>query len=87
MLIVKYGEGAFQRVGVVVGEYDHTLHGLCKMVRTPYNAVTNQQFDSVPAGKVKPATWEELLAHADEVRRECDNKVEAFINMASPEAA
>lgn len=86
MLIVKYGEGAFRRVGVVIGEYDHTLHGRCKMVRTPYNYITAQQFDSVPAAKAQPATWDELLAHADAVRRECDNKIEAFIDMASPEA-
>jgi hypothetical protein len=84
MLIVKFGEGKFQRVGVVIGEYDHTLHGRVKMVRTPYNYITGQQFDNVPAGKVQPATWEELLAHADDVRRECDNKIEAFIDMASP---
>lgn len=86
MLIVKFGEGKFRRVGVVIGEFDHTWQGRVMMVRTPINYVKDQQFDSVPAGKTQPATWEELLAHADDVRRECDERIEAFINMASPEA-
>lgn len=84
MLIVKFGEGKFQRVGVVIGEYDHTVHGRVVMVRTPYNYITAQQFDSVPAGKTQPATWDELLAHAEIVKVECENRVNAFIDMASP---
>lgn len=85
MTIIKYGEGKFQRVGVVIGEYEHTVHGRCKMVRTPYNYVTGQQFDNVPVDKAQPATWEELMSHAEQVRHECDCKIEAFLDMASAE--
>lgn len=85
MTIVKYGEGKFQRVGVVIGEYEHTQHGFCKMVRAPHNYITAQQFDSVPVGKTQPATWEELLSHAESVKVECENKINAFVDMASAE--
>lgn len=76
--LVKFGRGDFVRVGVVIGEYDHTWLGRVLMVRTPTNILKEQQFDSVPVDQAQPATVEEFLACAERAKAEALAALDAF---------
>lgn len=81
MLIVKYGRPpGMNRVGVVVGNYVDPDMGEMTLIRTAYNVVAGQKYDSIPAAKVEPATYEELIANIHYEREEVDKRMLRFVN-------
>lgn len=85
--LVKFGAGDFQRVGVVVGEYEHTWLGRVLMVRTPANILKDQQFDNVPVDKAQPATLDEFLACVEREKADALAQLDAFAQSVAGEPA
>ncbi|MDW8351880.1 MAG: hypothetical protein RML99_08215 [Anaerolineae bacterium] len=77
--LVKLGAGDFRRVGVVIGEYEHTWMGRVLMVRTPANILKDQQFDNVPLNKAQPATLEEFMACVEREKAAALAQLDAFV--------
>ncbi len=76
--IVKFGQGDFERVGVVVGEYEHTWLGRVLMVRTAVNIAKDQQFDNVPVDKAMPATADDLLTSVEREKAELVRRIDEW---------
>ena len=76
--IVAYGGPGFERVGIVVGEYEHSWMGRVLCVRGVVNISKEQQFDPVPADKARPASVAELLASIDHEREAVNTRLTKF---------
>ena len=76
--IVAYGGAGFERVGIVVGEYDHTWMGRVLCVRGAVNISKEQQFDNVPVENARPASVADLLASINLERDVVNKRLDEF---------
>ena len=63
---------------MVLGEIDHTTLGHVVLVRTAYSVLADQHFDIVLPDRLEPATMNEYVAHAEDVKREASQRVDAL---------
>ena len=67
-----------KKVGIVVGRFADDSVGESLCVRTPHSVICSQPCTRIQAGRVEPATLDDLAAHVADERAELDQRIATF---------